>query len=157
MSNNIMIDDPAVIDFFRDNEFIDPNSFIRVAIERYKNEAAKKDNISIFEEEKIEFSKEELMVFYDEYKFFLNQKSNIDNYLKESYKECHNNLNRIKFSMLESMVSKHLNINTPALLCDICGVFKVATVKGLVTHKRKCSQTHKTNESCDSLKNEAIA
>ena len=42
---------------------------------------------------------------------------------------------------LEGLLTKHLNIKNANLVCDICGIFTVATKKGLITHKRKCSRT----------------
>jgi hypothetical protein len=144
-NKSIIITNPNVIDFFEKNEIYEPNSFFNVLIKQFVEKNEKIDNKiddNNTKNEKILISKEELKIFYEEYKFFINQKITVTGIMKEAYRESQCNLNRVKFTNLDNFFTKHLNIKKPSFVCDICGIFTVSTKKGLITHKRKCSKTN---------------
>jgi len=138
-NKSITITNPYVIDFFEKNYF-EPNSLLPVIIKQYEenNNNLKKKLEENTSKNDIFISKEELKIFYEEYKFFINQKTTVTGIMKEAYRESQCNLNRIKFSNLDNFFTKHLNIKKISFVCDICGTFTVSTKKGLITHKRKC-------------------
>jgi len=143
MSNKtITITNLNVIDFFEKNEIYEPNSFFNVLLKQFLEKKEKLEKEDNTKNEKILISKEELKIFYEEYKFFINQKTTITGIMKEAYKESQCNLNRIKFTNLDNFFTKYLNIKKPSFVCDICRIFTVSTKKGLITHKRKCSKTN---------------
>ena len=140
-NKSITITNSNIIDFFEKNEIYEPNSFFNVLIKQFVEKNEKIDNKledNNTKNEKILISKEELKIFYEEYKFFINQKTTVTGIMKEAYRESQCNLNRIKFNNLDNFFTKHLNIKKTSFLCDICGIFTVSTKKGLITHKRKC-------------------
>jgi hypothetical protein len=146
--SNITISNPNIIEFFEKNEIYEPNSFLYVLIKQFvennkNNEKNTTDNTNIV------ISKEELKVFYEEYKFFINQKNTVAGIMKQAYRESQCNLNRVKFSNLDNFFTKHLNIKKASFVCDICGIFTVSTKKGLITHQRKCSKTNEINKDDD--------
>ena len=147
----IILNDPRIVSFFKEkeNELFEPNLFFLSLIKQYNqtklsppppppppppSPPPQPPN------DKIELNKKELETFYEEYTFFLNQRNTIIDILKDNQKECQSNLNRIKFIHLENFFAKHVNIKKKQFVCDLCGVFCVSTHKGLVAHKRKCSE-----------------
>lgn len=141
MSKPITITNPNVIEFFENNEIYEPNLLFSVLIKQFvdNNSSQQQQNTPSIDKQ-ILISKEELGMFYEEYKFFLNQKATVVGIMKEAYRESHCNLNRVKFNNLDNFFTRHLNIKKASFICDICGVFTVSTKKGLITHKRKCSK-----------------
>jgi hypothetical protein len=139
-NKSITITNPYVIEYFEENYF-DPNLILPVIIKEHKEKNKKLENQideNTSRNDKIFITKEELKIFYEEYKFFINQKTTVTGIMKEAYRESQCNLNRIKFNNLDNFFTKHLNIKKTSFLCDICGIFTVSTKKGLITHKRKC-------------------
>ena len=70
---NITITNPNIVEFFEKNEIYEPNSFLFVLIKQFienhkNNEKQSPENTN--KNEKVMISKEELKVFYEEYKFF---------------------------------------------------------------------------------------
>jgi len=156
-NKSITITNSNIIDFFEKNEIYEPNSFFNVLIKQFVEKNEKIDNKledNSTKNEKILISKEELKIFYEEYKFFINQKTTVTGIMKEAYRESQCNLNRIKFTNLDNFFTKHLNIKKPSFVCDICGIFTVSTKKGLITHKRKCSKTNEIKDYDDDEEDE---
>lgn len=149
---NITITNPNIVEFFEKNEIYEPNSFLFVLIKQFienhkNNEKQSPENTN--KNEKVMISKEELKVFYEEYKFFINQKNTVTGIMKQAYRESQCNLNRVKFSNLDNFFTKHLNIKKTSFVCDMCGIFTVSTKKGLITHQRKCSKTNEINKNVE--------
>ena len=153
MSNPITITNPKIIEFFEKNDIYEPNSLFYALLKQFvdnnNNNANATQQDTDSKSDKIAISKEELSMFYEEYKFFLNQKATVIGIMKESYRESQSNLNRVKFNNLDVFFTKHLNIKKASFICDICKVFTVSTKKGLITHKRKCSKMNDKQKDDD--------
>ena len=153
MSNPIKITNTKIIELFEKNDIYEPNSLFYALLKQFvdnnNNNANATQQDTDSKSDKIAISKEELSMFYEEYKFFLNQKATVIGIMKESYRESQSNLNRVKFNNLDVFFTKHLNIKKASFICDICKVFTVSTKKGLITHKRKCSKMNDKQKDDD--------
>ena len=87
---------------------------------------------------KIEISREELVVFYQEYQDFQNYKKNLFTAETDNMKRFKTSISRMKFSTLEAFFVNKLNIKQETHTCSFCG-FSCSTLKGITTHKRNCS------------------
>lgn len=139
MSSSITITNPVVVDFLNSHCY-DPNKFIGQLILNYsKNNQNETTTTTEKNENKIEIDKDELLKYYEEYRFFVNQKQNLINLSREHHKHFQQNLNRVKFQKTEKLFLKHLKIKQQQVFtCSICNVYNVSTKKGLITHERNC-------------------
>jgi hypothetical protein len=133
--NQIILDDPDIIQFFKENDLLDRNRFISHLIKKYKaDESCVKDVSS-----KIELSKDEIYTLYREHKDFLDHKKTLLNLTREFHRNVQSTINSLKFKEINEFYTTHLNLeNNNTFVCDICNVFNVTTKKGLATHQRKC-------------------
>jgi hypothetical protein len=139
MSSSITITNPVVIEFFNKNIMYDPEGFITQLIVNYENKQNSNEVIKTNDSStKIEINKDELLQFYEEYQFFINQKMNLINQAREHNKNFQRTLNRVNFQNLDEFFLKHLNVKSQTYVCNICNTFSVSTKKGLATHKRIC-------------------
>ena len=87
MSNPITITNPKIIEFFEKNDIYEPNSLFFALLKQFvdnnNNNANATQQDTDSKSDKIVISKEELSMFYEEYKFFLNQKATVIGIMKE--------------------------------------------------------------------------
>ena len=130
VSNNIItIEDQELAEFFKTNVKYNPKNLLLHAVNEAKNNKL----------DKIDITRDDVILFYQEYQNFQNHKKNILNTLNENLKQYKLTLNRMKFTELETFFTAKLNIKQETHSCNFCG-FSCSTVKGLTTHKRGCTK-----------------
>ena len=130
VSNNIItIEDQELAEFFKTNVKYNPRNLLLHAVNEAKNNKL----------DKIDITRDDVILFYQEYQNFQNHKKNILNTLNENLKQYKLTLNRMKFTELETFFTAKLNIKQETHSCNFCG-FSCSTVKGLTTHKRGCTK-----------------
>jgi hypothetical protein len=122
------ITDPKIIQFFKNNEFIDPKKFIEkhiISVIEKPNSNEKKENLS---DTDIDFQQ-----LHTEYSIFIRQRKNIMNFMKENNKL----VEKLQLEYLDSILSNKLDIKKEIHSCDLCDR-GFRNLKALTTHHRSC-------------------
>jgi hypothetical protein len=82
-----------------------------------------------------------------EYQFFINQKEELKNYIKENQVKLLNQLEDVKLNKLNNFLSCNFLSNNPGGIykCNLCNFYTSNTLKGMAAHKRGCKKKHYSN------------
>jgi len=89
-------------------------------------------------------SKDLLTEINQEYQFFVKQKDELKNFIKDKEHKLLNQLDDVRMSKLNNYLSgKFLsNENTGIHKCNLCNFYTSNTLKGMAAHKRGCKKKH---------------
>ena len=92
-------------------------------------------------------SKDVLTEINQEYQFFIKQKDELKNFIKDKENKILNQLDDVKMSKLNKYLSgKFLsNENTGIHKCNLCNFYTSNTLKGMAAHKRGCKKKQHTS------------
>lgn len=95
----------------------------------------------------LEISKEMLTEINKEYQFFIKQKEELKNYIKENQFKLLNQLEDVKLNNLSKYLSSQsLSSEKVGMYkCELCNFYTSNTLKGIAAHKRGCKKKYDTN------------
>jgi len=90
----------------------------------------------------VAISKEVLNDINQEYQFFIKQKDELKNYIKDNQTKLLNQLDDVKFSQLNRYLSSKFLSNEKVGIhkCNLCNFYTSNTLKGMAAHKRGCKK-----------------
>jgi len=91
--------------------------------------------------------KEILDEINSEYQKFYNHKQNLITTVKDFEKKINSQISDIKFTTLETYLSRKYANTQKTNICDICNTFTCDTLKGLAAHKRHCKKNSIANST----------
>jgi len=95
----------------------------------------------------LEISKETLTEINKEYQFFIKQKEELKNYIKENQFKLLNQLEDVKLNNLNKYLSSQFLSSEKIGMykCEMCNFYTSNTLKGIAAHKRGCKKKHDSN------------
>ena len=120
---------------------------IKVAFDIIDSIYDKVKNIDNSNPYELEISKETLTEINKEYQFFIKQKEELKNYIKENQFKLLNQLEDVKLNNLSKYLSTHFISSEKIGIykCEMCNFYTSNTLKGIAAHKRGCKKKYDTN------------
>lgn len=120
---------------------------IKVAFDIIDSIYEKVKNIDNPNPYELEISKETLTEINKEYQFFIKQKEELKNYIKENQFKLLNQLEDVKLNNLSKYLSTQFISSEKVGMykCELCNFYTSNTLKGIAAHKRGCKKKYDIN------------
>jgi hypothetical protein len=127
---------------------------IKAAIDIIDNLFVKMRELNIDSSFEVSIDKDILEEINKEYQYFITQKDNMMNILKDSQKKMMTQLDEFKFPGLDKYLSTKFTAITrkSGLKCELCKNFNAHNLKALAAHKRGCIRKQPVNILCQQIK-----
>jgi hypothetical protein len=127
---------------------------IKAAIDIIDNLFVKMREFNIDSSFEVSIDKDILEEINKEYQYFITQKDNMMNILKDSQKKMMTQLDEFKFPGLDKYLSTKFTAITrkSGLKCELCKNFNAHNLKALAAHKRGCIRKQPVNILCQQIK-----